>query len=212
MKTMLMLILLCISLNLWAKDNKKSGGEAEIYKMKNHSVSTFHVNFATVQLTWDQLCKEKMLKGFNFSKHYSNLFSTIYLNRDVSKIKEMSKRYAKKFKKECKEKGHFDFPIQSCFNECHKFYPEKTNRILPWNSEKFPTTMNTLCTATCASLDKDIISKQNLIADLLDTPEVRPYVCSDNGVQINQRKRGSIKEVETLSNETQKVLKKSLDR
>lgn len=208
MKFLTIFFMIMFSINLLAKDDRPTGIYNGVYHIGSHSSSTFNANFKAARIAWNNICKNQMIDQLNFSKHFAEMFSSIYLNSpEVKGIKNISKQIDKQMRQSCKQKGSLNFKVQNCFESCHKSYPQKRSF---WKTN-FSPSMSVLCTASCQSIAKEIQNYHDTTANLMDDPNFISSTCKHNSA-VNQKPRKTVKKVDVLSNEIQEILEKSVQQ
>lgn len=88
------------------------------------------------------------LDNYKFKNTFENLFSSTYLNEDISLLDPVIKEVDEAIDKTCTEKGYFSFQVQDCFNSCGE---NLKTELFDFKVQK-KKNLRVLCSATCTSI------------------------------------------------------------
>ena len=191
---------------------KETGVYDGVYHISKESSRKSYKTYVTsadiLKIATEMACDKNKIDDFNFSKEFAGLFDETYLKEDVTKIKEMSVKIDKEYRKACKEKGEFKFKVKSCYNACWKNYPPN-NSLLSKHTPfiKKLKLLESQCIATCFSLNQRMLSYSSIMEDFFINQKGKNILCQKDSPRVNEKRRDIFRKIKDHEREAQEIIK-----
>lgn len=170
--------------------------------LSHHS---FGNEFVAAKYAHDKVCNIEDKSIFTFAKAYEKMNVQSYLNDDMTYIKEMSQQFQKEYDRDCKEKGHYSFNPQACFNKCHKGYTSESSFFQIGKTKE--KRMHDLCLSACSFLDNHLATYIKAHYTTYLNEVLNNKKCSNDFIGVDNTSRGrSNKEIERVQKDASDIV------